>query len=296
MVSDMHPLLIIDSDHLTYRSAASCEPTKTRLDRVELHIAIARMEWSINNIFEKTGSDKYEMYIGGQDNFRKTLYPAYKANRDKSVKPMWLEDCREHLMVKWGAKIVNGMEVDDMCGIRLTALNKKSWTNSVISGDFLSETRPICVSLDKDLLQIPGRHYNFVNDEHVVVSDLEGLRRFYKQIILGDLSDNVPGYDGKYRDKVPKFIKAMQDPLDELADEVEMYEHVCNVYGGDVERVDLHAQLLYVLRKEEEYWQNPLKRSELKSLPQPGQRPENTASLSHSFVPDQGAGHPSTNA
>jgi len=272
----MQPLLIIDSDHLTYRNAASCEPTKTRLDRAELHIAISRMEWSINNIFEKTGSDKYEMYIGGDNNFRKEIYPLYKANRANMKKPMWLEDCREHLMVKWGAKIINGMEVDDMCGIRMSCVHSIA---------------PICVSLDKDLLQIPGRHYNFVNDEHTIVSELEGMRRFYKQIILGDLSDNIPGYDGKYRDKVPKFIKAMQDPLDSLEEEVEMYEHVCAVYGGDTERVDLHAQLLYVLRKEEQHWQNPLKRNK-----QNGPQPESTASSSHSFVPDLEGGHPSMNA
>lgn len=206
------------------------------------------MEWSINNIFEKTGSDKYEMYIGGDNNFRKEIYPLYKANRASMKRPMWLEDCREHLMVKWGAKIVNGMEVDDMCGIRMSCVHSIA---------------PICVSLDKDLLQIPGRHYNFVNDEHTIVSELEGMRRFYKQIILGDLSDNVPGYDGKYRDRVPKFILPMMEVLDSLEEETPMYEHVCAVYGGDIERVDLHASLLYVLREEEKYWVNPLKRNHL---------------------------------
>jgi DNA polymerase-1 len=193
------------------------------------------------------------MYLAGQDNFRKTLYPAYKANRADKEPPMWLEDCREYLVCEWRAKIVNDMEVDDMCGIRMSCLQAE-------------DVDAICVSLDKDLLQIPGKHYNFVNQEFTSTTALQGLRIFYKQIILGDASDNVPGYDGKFRSACPKFIEAMQRPLDEMADEADMYEHVCNIYQTTTEdwekTVLLHGQLLYCLRAEGEMWQPP-KRKQL---------------------------------
>jgi 5'-3' exonuclease len=239
-------LLIIDSDHLSHRMAASCEPTKSKLHREPLTTAISRIEATINHVFNACGSKTYEMYLAGQDNFRKTLYPAYKANRTGKESPMWLEDCREYLVCEWGAKIVNGMEVDDMCGIRMSSLHAES---------------PVCVSLDKDLLQIPGNHYNFVNQEFKQTTPLDGLRIFYKQIILGDASDNVPGYDGKFRSSCPKFIKAMQDPLDEMTEESDMYEHVCSIYQTTTEdweaTVLLHGQLLYCLRAEEQMWQAP---------------------------------------
>jgi hypothetical protein len=32
-----------------------------------------------------------------------------------------------------------------------------------------------------------------------MVSPLEGLRNFYFQLIMGDKTDNIPGYDGKMR-------------------------------------------------------------------------------------------------
>lgn len=243
-------ILIIDSDHLSFRMAASCEPTKSKLNREPLSTAISRIEATINHIFKACDSQTYEMYLAGQDNFRKELYPAYKANRAGKEPPMWLEDCREYLVCDWKAKIINGMEVDDMCGIRMTELQDKG----------------LCVSLDKDLLQIPGRHYNFVNQEFATTTELSGLRIFYKQIILGDASDNVPGYDGKFRSACPKFIEAMQRPIDEMTDEADMYEHVCSVYQSTMEdweeAVLLRGQLLYCLRQEGKMWQPPERKSQ----------------------------------
>ena len=235
-------LLIIDADHITHRMAASCEPTKAKPHRESLDTAINRVESTMHHIQQACGSSEYEFYIAGDNNFRKTLYPLYKANRTAD-KPMWLEDCREFCMEQYGAKIVNDVEVDDMCGIRMTAM------------EGMEEC--ICVSLDKDLLQIPGKHYNFVKQEFYTTTPLEGLRMFYKQIILGDESDNVPGFDGKYRGKCPQFVHKLQGPLDELSEEVAMYEHVVEVYNDDVQTVNLHAQLLYVLRREGEFWQVP---------------------------------------
>jgi 5'-3' exonuclease len=235
-------LLIIDGDHCSYRMAASCEPTKAKVEREPLSTALSRIDSTMHHIKQACNSEEYELYIAGDNNFRKTLYPLYKANRTQT-KPMWLEDCREYLITTYGAKIVNDVEVDDMCGIRMTAM------------EGMEEC--ICVSLDKDLLQLPGRHYNFVNKEHTTTSPLEGLRIFYKHIILGDASDNVPGFDGKLRNICPKFVYNLQTPIDEMVEEKTMYNYVVEVYNGDVATVHLRATLLYVLRREGEFWQPP---------------------------------------
>lgn len=253
--------LIIDGDHAVYRCAASCEPNKTKLERDPLDAALWRIDACVEDIYKACEPAHVEMYIGGEDNFRKTLYPQYKANRAGKVPPLWLQECREYLVTQYKAKVVNGMEVDDMCGIRMTRLYEDSWVDSLHSGDFSQTPLPICVSLDKDLLQIPGTHYNFVNKEFTTTTLLQGLRIFYKQIILGDLSDNVPGYDGKYRSACPKFIQAIQAPIDEMTEELDMYNHVCEVYQATTEdwesTVNLHAQLLYCLREEGKMWQPP---------------------------------------
>ena len=137
---------------------------------------------------------------------------------------------------------MNNHETDDELGIRQTFHDG----NSRI------------VSLDKDLLQIPGYHYNWVRDTHTLVSPLDGLRTFYKQLIAGDGTDNIPSYDGKVRNSIPKFIEKLQQPIDEMTEEYEMYEYVFGVYfdvqgNDDIESI-LHrnAQLLYILKKKQE--------------------------------------------
>ena len=126
----------------------------------------------------------------------------------------------------------------------------------------------ICVSNDKDLLQLTGWHYNFVNKTLVLVSPLEGSRTFYKQLILGDKSDNIPGFDGAMLGTCPKFIEKLQAPIDSMTEEIDMYNHVCSVYLGDTllgnqeedyVMKDLHrnAQLLYILKEEGKHWTVP---------------------------------------
>lgn len=122
----------------------------------------------------------------------------------------------------------------------------------------------ICVSLDKDLLQIPGWHYNFVKEEQRFVSPFDGLRSFYGQIIAGDGADNIPSFDGKMRNSVPQFVQKLIDPLKTMTEEVEMYKHCAEIYKSvyqpDYEGSALHrnAQCLYILKEEGKYWYPPL--------------------------------------
>ena len=201
----------------------------------------------IERICIATNSQDIECYIGGSDNFRYKIYPEYKANRTKE-KPHYLEACREMLVTQYKATVVNGYETDDALGIAQTKYDGNS---------------RIC-SLDKDLLQIPGMHFNWVSGVSRLVSPLDGLRTYYKQLILGDRTDNIPGYDGKLRSECPKFIAKLQEPIDEMTEEIDMYNHVCDVYSEQVSWTDdwktpMHrnAQLLYILKNEEEFWTPP---------------------------------------
>lgn len=251
---------LLDGDLIAYRSAASCEPTKTKPHLEPPEVALYRLHDMIERICIATNSSDIECYIGGSDNFRYKIYPEYKANRTKE-KPHYLEACREMLVTEYKATVVNGYETDDALGIAQTKYDGNS---------------RIC-SLDKDLLQIPGSHYNWVSGVSRLVSPLDGLRTFYKQLILGDRTDNIPGYDGKLRGECPKFIQKLQEPIDEMTDAVDMYEHVKEVYHNYVIEQesptldacwldDLHrnAQLLYILKNEEEYWHPPGQKEDLK--------------------------------
>jgi len=122
----------------------------------------------------------------------------------------------------------------------------------------------IICTIDKYLLQVPGYHYDFVKGIERFVSPLDGLRAFYGQVIQGDGSDNIPAYDGKFRQATPKFIQKLLDPLNEFTKEVDMYEYCCDVWDNpewpfedQMEIMHRNAQLLYILKNEEEYWQPP---------------------------------------
>lgn len=141
--------------------------------------------------------------------------------------------------VQWKCKVTDGIEADDALGIDQ------------------DENTVIC-SIDKDLLQIPGKHYNFVKQEWATVSPMQGLRHFYGQIITGDATDNIPAFDGKLRNKVPIFVQKLIDPLQELMYEIEMYDYVVGVYEGDLDRLHRNAQLLYIQKKEGDAWRIPI--------------------------------------
>lgn len=69
----------------------------------------------IKSIKETLWPDEIRFLISGKDNFRDLLpLPVkYKGNRDGALKPLLRSDCRNHLIGKYKATVVNGEEVDD---------------------------------------------------------------------------------------------------------------------------------------------------------------------------------------
>jgi 5'-3' exonuclease len=95
---------------------------------------------------------KHRCFLVVVSNFRYDIYPEYKANRKDMQRPKWLQVVREHLVTDWKATVTDGIEADDAMGIAQCTEH---------DGDSM-----IC-SIDKDMLMIPGHHYNFVNRSSV---------------------------------------------------------------------------------------------------------------------------------
>lgn len=228
-------IALIDGDIVAYRCSASAEHEPE-------DIAVLRVDIMMRDILRETESDSYHCFLTGPGNFRYDIYPAYKANRKDKPKPVHLQACRDYLVKEWNAVISNGNEADDLIGIEATA-------NDDMMGYI------IC-SIDKDLKQIPGLHWNFVTKEKVFVSPLDGIKSFYKQLILGDVSDNIPGFDGKARQKWPKFMQHYHDMIDSLADEIDMFDYIKDIYTNDSD-ITLNGTLLFIQRKENEHWTPP---------------------------------------
>lgn len=177
MTNQSKRVALVDGDFIAYRCAASCEPTKQREHREERFVAIGRANDLCNRIGDRVAADEYRIFLGGTRNFRKELDPSYKANRANQPRPVHLDAVRDHLVRKWGAEIVEGYEADDRLAMEA-------------KGNF------IIVAIDKDLLQIPGEHYNPVKDQFQVVDDETAKIHLYTSMLIGDSSDNLRGIDG----------------------------------------------------------------------------------------------------
>ena len=180
---------LCDGDVALYRAGYAAEKkVKRQLDSGDIeHIReVAPESHAIQNLRTVMESlenkfSKIEVFLSGSNNFRKnvaTIKP-YKGNRSPFQRPVHYEALRQFLIDKYRATVSDGCEADDDIGIRAT-----------------DGCDGCIVSTDKDLRQIKGKHYNWVRDEWSEVDEREGLRVFYRQMLTGDATDNIPGIEG----------------------------------------------------------------------------------------------------
>ena len=210
---------LIDSDIVCYRCAATAEDD-------ESWIAQARTDRLVEDILAGLNAPEYELFLSGPSNFRKDIYPEYKANR-KQPKPKHLEDCRNFLIDRWEAEVVYGYEADDALGMGQ------------------NENTVIC-SIDKDLKMIPGTHYDFVKKELSVVTPEAAMRTFYTQLLTGDSGDNIKGCPGIGKVKA-RLI------LDGCETDQQMFE-ACQTTYNDDEALLFNAKLIWIWRKANDIW------------------------------------------
>ena len=214
---------LVDGDIVAFRVAAASEDS-------DLEIACLRADKLMQDIVYLTEADSYKCILTGRNNFRKTLYPEYKANRKDKPKPKWLQDIRTFLQENWTAEVSDGCEADDLLGVY--------------------QTPDSCIcSIDKDLLQIPGRHYNWVKAEFYDQTLVGGLRHFYFQLLQGDRGDNIPGIQGIGPKKAERFLEG-------ITDEKEMFDTCLELYKGDLPTMIRNGQLLWIWRELGGIW-NP---------------------------------------
>lgn len=208
---------LIDGDIVAYRCAASVKEDEP------MDLAIYRVDVLIQQIIEATDATSMRVFVKGKDNFRYKIYPEYKANRRDTPDPIWRKACHEHLLKAHGAEEAHGMEADDMLGINQ------------------QEEGTVICSIDKDLRTIAGHHFNFVRVELDHVKKQDALRTFYKQMIQGDVADNIIGIRGLGPKKAAKLI-------DHLDDECDMFDIVRNLYQDD-DRFLMNCACVWIMQE-----------------------------------------------
>lgn len=180
--------VLIDADILCYRIGFAYEnETNDRLVRWQV-------DRTINGICDTLGVTDHQCYLTSTDksNFRYQVDSTYKSNRT-APRPKWFGVIREHLINDYQAEVVTGMEADDAIGIEAT--KRKAGTTIFIA------------SIDKDLLQIPGHHFNFVSKTHSQISVYEGDTMLGKQLLTGDITDGVRSLGGIGRIKAERILE-----------------------------------------------------------------------------------------
>ena len=210
---------IIDADIICYRVGFASED-------VEENICLARVTSLVNEIvYDNLKCDDYKAYITGRGNFRNDIAVTepYKGNRKDAKRPKHYDAIRKHLQ-RLGAELVEGQEADDAVAIEATT-----------NGGWI-------VSIDKDLDQVAGWHYNFVKHEEYYVTEEEGLRNLFTQVLTGDRIDNIIGLKGIGPAKAAKLLK-------DCKTEREYYDACLKAYDGNQLRVDENLNLLWLRRE-----------------------------------------------
>jgi adenine specific DNA methylase Mod len=222
-------IAIVDADSLVYSVGFASEDAEAKY-------AIARMAEKLEEmLFLELGVEKYEGYLTGQGNYRNELAKTapYKGNR-KGEKPKHYAILREYLNDAWGFVTVNNIEADDIVAIKATRLGESC----------------IVVSIDKDLWQVPGEHYDWKNKRLKTVTKEEGLKNFYAQILTGDRIDNIIGIKQVGPVKAANLLKDCKTWEDYYNACVCAYEKA----GELASRVDENASLLWLQRAADEQW------------------------------------------
>lgn len=218
-------IALVDGDIVAYRCAASAE-------KEDRDISFMRADIMMNDLMSETGGTSHKVFLSGkrENNFRFKVNSEYKANRVDMVRPIHLEATKEFLVTHWQAQVCQDYEADDGMGIEQR------------------EQGTVICSIDKDLLQVPGLHYNFVKKITTIITQDEGLKRFYTQVLTGDRTDNVFGLQGIGPVKAAKLLEGLLP---------EEYYNACREAYNDDDRLHNNCQLLWVLREGNKHWEIP---------------------------------------
>lgn len=178
--------LLVDADLLVYKCAAGVERTIEYEPNCFVLMsykndAAEAFDETLRSLVDQSGCDSYLLCFSHKDNFRKSLYPEYKANRKNTRRPLCWKDFTDHVKQTTPPHQIisrDRLEADDVIGI-------------------LATQRPeqyIIWSEDKDLRQIPGKH--LTSDGVTLITREQADYAFYLQTLTGDTADNYPGCPG----------------------------------------------------------------------------------------------------
>jgi DNA polymerase-1 len=194
--------ILIDADIVAFRACAACEE----------HVAVgefdykradsARVQYKIiedvQHILERTKADKVTMAFTSETNFRTPLMDSYKGHRDPKSRPLGLKAAREWMGSYYTSLKFPDLEADDILGIMEPAFD-------------------LLVSGDKDLLTIPGKHFNPQQDEgrgrFHTIDEATANTNWLVQTVQGDTADGYKGCPGLGEVRTRRLLEPLSGDL-----------------------------------------------------------------------------------
>lgn len=197
----------------------------------------------------------YTLYLGGKGNFRKDLYPEYKASRKKS--PPMRKILHDYVCWKYKERVVqaHGCEAEDLC-------------LAAVLGDV---EKNVIGFVDKDLTTQSGLFFNYQKMEKgvFVINKEQAFYNLCCQLLHGDRStDNIRGIDFVSKELKEKYkistksigegtaVKLLEDVKH---DKILMKERIIDVYklsyGCDwKDKLQFTGSLVFISKVKDEYF------------------------------------------
>lgn len=196
----------------------------------------------------------YTLYVGGDTNFRKDLYPDYKGNRAKS--PAMRKVLFNYVVSKYKDKVVvsDGEEAEDAC------LSK-------VLEDIDSN---VCGYCDKDLTTQSAYFFNYKKQEKGVffIDEKKAFFNLCCQLLHGDSTDNIFGIDF-ITDELRQAFKIKTKSIgaataEKLLNDVQYDKHLMKAriaeiyklsYGAEwKKRLQFTGSLVFISKRPKEYF------------------------------------------
>lgn len=206
--------------------------------------AIHNFETALAAVVRDSGADEYTVYLSADMCFRDKISTTrkYKGNRDHSQRPVHYNRLKRYVIATHSPVVEDLMEADDLLGIA------QSTSHDTI----------IC-SLDKDLDQVPGLHYDWVKNVIYEVAQEDAQKNFWIQVLAGDATDNIQGIPGTGVKTAEKLLQNCG--TDEEAWEIvkHQYDEAYGTAAGESTALEM-ARLVHILQTPligEDYWMPP---------------------------------------
>lgn len=227
-------IALIDGDVLVYAALWGTE----NLDESK-----QRLQEILEGVVENTFSDDYIIAVGGNSNFREEFFYLYKKSpsrlKAKEQKSTWLPELKQHLRDHAYAVTSHGCEADDL--VRMWSIQAKE-----------ANIPCVIITIDKDLDCIPGLHFNPIKEIAYTVTEDEADEHYWKQILMGDSVDNIPGLPNIGEVKALRILQNCKDSKERQRAVIEAYKKVYNDNWKDY--LLSNARLIHIWRKEHDYF------------------------------------------